>query len=193
MKSESMRFQPTIIVTVAILAIITTLVSGMVYVRSVAAQSPCVAQISYPFTSTTQNPNSNVAVTIPVSATCSFNGGQLYAVGDAFDNATNTALGSVLATLPSKGGNQFNGQLIFIIPAADRGHPVHFEISIYSDQPNINVNFSGGQQAISNTSLLATTSAQFVVMPEFPVSQAFLILTSMGLAVAVARRRKSRM
>jgi hypothetical protein len=191
MKSETVRFRPAILVTVAFLAIIAVIVSGTTN-TPVVAQSPCIAQISYPFTSTTLNPNSNVAVTIPVLATCSFNGGQLYAVGDAFDNSTNTALGSVLAALPSKGGNQFNGQLVFIIPAANRGHSVHFEISIYSDQPNINVNFSAGQQAIANTSLLATTSAQFVVLPEFPASQAFVILASMALAIAVARRRKSR-
>jgi len=181
--------QPAMIITLAVLTVITAL--AIVNVGSVSAQAPCVAQISSPYMSTsTLNPNSNIAVTMPVSVTCSFTRGQLYAVGDAFDNSTNTPLGSVLGTLPSVNkSNQFNGQLVFIIPAADRGHSIYFSVSIYSDPPNIAANFSNAQQVLLNTQLLATTSAQLMVLPEFPVSTAIVTISALFVALVISKRK----
>jgi len=184
-----MHRNPTAIAALAVLTVIT----AVVIVNPVAASAlaPCVAQINTPYMSTaTLNPYSNIAVTMPVSVTCFFTRGQLYAVGDAFDNSTNTPLGSVLSTLPSiNKGNQFNGQLVFIIPAADRGHSIYFAVSIYNDPPNIGVNFSNAQQMIVNTQLVATTSAQFMVLPEFPVSTAMVIISALFLALVISKRK----
>jgi len=177
---------------IMILAILTVIIAvAIVNVSSVLAQAPCVAQISSPYISTsTLNPNSNIVVAMPVSVTCSFTRGQLYAVGDAFDNSTNTPLGSVLSTLPSVNtSNQFNGQLVFIIPAADRGHSIYFSVSIYYDPPNIAANFSNAQQVLLNTQLLATTSAQLMVLPEFPVSTTMITIAAMFIALVISKRK----
>src|SRR5208282_3246841 len=180
--------QPTMILTLVLTVITAVAIANM---SAVSAQAPCVAQISSPYMSTaTLNPNSNIAVTMPVSVTCIFTRGQLYAVGDAFDNSTNTPLGSVLSTLPSVNkSNQFNGQLVFIIPAADRGHSIYFAVSIYSDPPNIDANFSNSQQVIANTQLLATTSAQLMVLPEFPVSTAIVTISALFVALVISKRK----
>ena len=179
----------TIIVTLAVLTVMTAV--AIVNVSSVSALAPCVAQIGSPYVSTaTLNPNSNIVVTMPVSVTCSFTRGQLYAVGDAFDNSTNTPLGSVLSALPSVNkGNQFNGQLVFIISAADRGHSIYFAVSVYGDPPNIGVNFSNAQQVIVNTQLLATTNAQFLVLPEFPVSTIIVTISALFVALVISKRK----
>ncbi|MGO9643411.1 MAG: hypothetical protein ACLPY5_01550 [Candidatus Bathyarchaeia archaeon] len=175
--------------TLAVLTFITAM--AIVNVNSVSAQAPCVAQLDSPYMSTaTLNPNSNIVVTMPVSVTCSFIRGQLYAVGDAFDNSTNTPLGSVLSTLPSVDkSSQFNGQLVFIIPAADRGHSIYFAVSVYGDPPNIGANFSNAQQVLVNTQLLATTSAQFLVLPEFPVSTAIVTISALFIALVISKRK----
>jgi len=184
-----MHRNPTAIAALTVLTVITAVV--IVNPVATSALAPCVAQINTPYMSTaTLNPNSNIAVTMPVSVTCSFTRGQLYAVGDAFDNSTNTPLGSVLSTLPSVNkGNQFNGQLVFVIPAADRGHSIYFAVSIYNDPPNIGVNFSNAQQTIVNTQLVAATSAQLMVLPEFPVSTAMVIISALFLALVISKRK----
>jgi len=183
-----LRHSP-MIMTLAVLAVI--LAVAIINAGSVLAQAPCVAQISSPHMSTsTLNPNSNIVVAMPVSVTCSFTRGQLYAVGEAFDNSTNTPIGSVLSTLPFVNtSNQFTGQLVFIIPAADRGHSIHFSVSIYYDPPNIAANFSNAQQVLLNTQLLATTSAQRMVLPEFPVSTSLVAIAALFVALVISKRR----
>ena len=72
-------------------------------------------------------------VIVPVSATCSFVGGQLYAVGDAIDASTNAHVGSVGAALSSAyGTNIYAGQLVFSLPSQVTGHSLQISISIYS-------------------------------------------------------------
>ena len=109
----------------------------------VFAQSPCIAQVSYPAISSSYNPN--IGITVPVSVTCSISG-QLYAVGDAYDTTTNTDLGSANTGLSSSGGGNFNGQLNFYLPTTAQGDTVQISVSIY------NTAFG------NNGSLLATTS-----------------------------------
>src|SRR5208283_745334 len=95
----------------------------------VFAQSPCVAQVSYPAISSYYNPN--IGMTVPVSATCSYSG-QLFAVGDAYDTTTNTDLGSVNTGLTSAGSGNFNGQLNFFLPTTIQGHTIQISVSIYN-------------------------------------------------------------
>jgi hypothetical protein len=173
------------IAALAVLAIMATFFAASLTVTS--AVSSCIPQISTPYV-TTSNPYSNIEVRMPVSATCSFSGGQLYAVGDAFDISTGTPLGSVISTLPSiSKSNRFYGQLVFIIPAVDRGHPIQFTVSVYSDPSNVGVNFSNEQQIIWNGQLLGTTSAPPLVVPEFPVSTAIIMTTVLFGALIFAK------
>jgi hypothetical protein len=98
---------------------------------------PCVVQLGYSSLSTTQYYyNMNVGLTVPVSASCSLVGGQLYAVGDAYDTTANTDLGSVSTALtPVYGSSTFNGQLVFSLPSSILGHPVRISVSIYNGAP----------------------------------------------------------
>ena len=94
----------------------------------------CTAQLVSPLSTTYYNENGQIVV--PVSATCSFTGGQLYAVGNAAD-LFGTNLGSTNTVLTSvNGGNVFNGQLIFTIPLSIRSDTVQISVSIYSNGPN---------------------------------------------------------
>ena len=183
-----MLIKNVMIAALTVLAIAATVM--IVYPGAASGQPLCVAQISSPYMTTTLNPYSNIQLTMPISVTCTFTRGQLYAVGDAFDNSTNVPLGSVLGTLPSVNkGNQFNGQLVFIIPAADRGHSIYFAVSIYYDPPNTWANFSNSQELIANAQLLATTNAQVLVLPEFPVSTVVVIIAVLFVALATSKRR----
>src|SRR5208282_5770003 len=92
--------------------------SGPVY-----AQTPCIAQASYPVVSLPQY-NSNVAVTVPVSASCSYTVGPLYAVGDAYDTTISSDLGTVSTGLSLVGGGSYSGQLLFSLPTSTLGHTV---------------------------------------------------------------------
>ena len=108
----------------------------------VFAQTPCIAQASYPTVSGPQYYYSNFAVTVPVSTSCSYISGPLIAVGNAFDATTSTSVGTVSTGLSSVG----SGQLVFSLPPSTLGHTVQFSVSIYNN--------NNGQAG----SLLASTS-----------------------------------
>ena len=122
---------------------------------------PCAAQLGYPVMGQQYYGyyGSNVLVTEPVSVTCSFAAGQLYAVGTAYDPIFNANVGTSNAVLiGTYGGNSFSGQLQFSLPISVQTHSVQFSVSIYNAQ-------SGYYQPYYNGSLLTTTSATFVVTP----------------------------
>jgi len=116
----------------------------------VFAQTPCIAQASYPVVSSAQY-NSNIAVTVPVSTSCSYTVGPLFAVGDAYDTSISTGLGTVSTGLSLVGGGSYNGQLLFSLPASALGHTVQFSVSIYN-------NYNG-----QSGSPLATTSQSITI------------------------------
>src|SRR5208282_3588808 len=116
----------------------------------VFAQTPCIAQTSYPVVSTPQY-NSNIAVTVPVSTSCSYIVGPLFAVGDAYDTTISTDLGTVSTGLSSVGGGSYTGQLLFSLPTSTLGHTVQFSVSIYNN--------NNGQSG----SPLATTSQSITI------------------------------
>ena len=74
-------------------------------------------------------------VIVPVSATCSFVGGQLYAVGTAIDTSTNARVGTapVGRLYSAIGTNIYAGQLMFSLPPQVTGHALQISISIYSE------------------------------------------------------------
>lgn len=101
----------------------------------VAAQS-CTASLGYSsLTSTQYYYGSNVGIIVPVSTSCSYVGGPLYASGDAFDTSANVDFGSVNTMLNSVyGASTFNGQLLFSLPPSILGHQLRITVSVYSGQ-----------------------------------------------------------
>ena len=101
---------------------------------SLVLADSCTAQLGNPLTPMYYT--SNGQIVMPLSAICSFAGGQLYAVGNAVDNfgenlgSTNTILTSI------NGGNVFNGQLLFNVPPSVQGNAVQISVSIYGNGPN---------------------------------------------------------
>ena len=131
----------------------------------VSAQS-CSAQLGSPTTSTQQYYTSNFQVTVPVSTTCSFYAGQLYATGTAYDATYNSNVGTANTALSSTyGGNVFSGQLQFNLPTSEESHSVQFSVSIYSTQTQYGQGSYGG--SYYGSSVLATTSATFTLAPNY--------------------------
>ena len=98
----------------------------------VSAES-CVEQLGYSSLSTTQYYyNSNIAIIVPVSATCSYVGTQLYAVGKAYDMSSHRNLGSVSTVLTIASGNTHTGQLVFNLSPSILGHQLQVTVLIYS-------------------------------------------------------------
>lgn len=96
----------------------------------------CVETLGYSSLSTSQYYyNSNIAITVPVSATCAFVSNQLYAVGTAYDTASNSNLGSLSTALTAAYGNTFTGQLVFNLSPSVIGHQLQVTVSIYSGYP----------------------------------------------------------
>jgi len=116
---------------IVLLGFILTAVVGVSGSSPVSADS-CAAQLGYSSLSSTQY-NSNIAITVPVSATCYFVGTQLYAVGNVYDTSSDTSLGSVSIVLTPTSGNTFTGQLAFNLSPSTIGHQVQISVSIYSD------------------------------------------------------------
>ena len=95
-------------------------------------------------------------VVVPVSATCSFHGGQLSIVGEATDASTNAHLGSAGAVLSAAYGiNIYTGQLVFNLPPQVTGHTLQISISI----------FGGIYNGFSNGSPLTTSVETVQVNP----------------------------
>ena len=128
---------------------------------SQVSADPCTAQLGYPVMGQQYYGyyGSNVLVTVPVSVTCSFAAGQLYAVGTAYDPIFNANVGTSNAVLiGTYGGNSFSGQLQFNLPISVQMHSVQFSVSIFGAQAGYYQPYNGG-------SLLTTTAATFVVTP----------------------------
>jgi len=123
---------------------------------------PCEAQLGSPSVTTQQYYyGGNFQVTVPVSASCSFYPGQLYATGMAYDTMYNTNIGTANTVLSSTyGGYGLTGQLTFTLPTSAQSHSVQFSVSIYGAQNGYYGGYYGGN-------LLATTSSTFVVGPSY--------------------------
>ena len=103
----------------------------------------------------------NFEVTLPVSASCSFYAGSLYATATAYDTTYNTNIGVTNAVLTSTyGGYGYSGQLTFTLPVSAQSHSVEFSVSIYSTENGYYGGYYGG-------SLLAQTSSTFVIGPSY--------------------------
>ena len=92
-----------------------------------------------------------IQLTVPISLSCPITGGQLSAVGNAYDTATDANLGSSNIVMNSNNG-YYSGQLVFALPPSVIEHLLQVQISVYS-------NYSYGQYG----SLVATTSPTFTI------------------------------
>lgn len=145
------------------LVLILALVIGAIAVGAgnspVSAQA-CTAQLGTSTTYTQQYYGSGFQVTVPVSTSCSFYAGQLYATGTAYDTTYNSNIGSANTQLSSTyAGYGFSGQLQFNLPATAASHPVQFSVSIFG---------TGYGQQYYGGSTLATTSETYLVGPSYP-------------------------
>ena len=115
----------------------------------------CGAQLGYSTVAASQNSNSNISVTLPVSAICSYVSNQLYASGTAYDMSTNVAIGTATTMLTQSSGNAypgtFAGQLVFTLPSSMLGRRVQFNVSIYSGYPNGYNGYGGNGAQIATT------------------------------------------
>jgi hypothetical protein len=108
--------------------------------NSPASADPCTIQSSsLAYVGQHYDYGYNGVVIVPISATCSFSGGQLYAVGDATDASTNAQAGSANTVLFSATGTTiYTGQLAFRILGPNGnspefiGHTLRISISIYN-------------------------------------------------------------
>ena len=122
---------------------------------------PCQAQIGYPNISTLQYYGANFQLTLPVSATCSYYQGQLYAIGTAYDTTYNSNIGTANSILtPTYGGNGFTGQLQFTLPTSATSHSVQFSVSVYSTQSGFYGGYGSGY-------VLATASSTYLMSPSY--------------------------
>jgi len=109
----------------------------------VFAQSCNASLGSSSLTSTQYNYNSYIGINTPVTAYCSFYGGQLSAVGDVFDTSANVDVGSVSTILtPTYGGSTYVGQLVFSLPPSIFGHQLRIMVTVYGGQ----YGYGSGQQ-----------------------------------------------
>jgi hypothetical protein len=153
---RSMRFMRTRYCGIVLLSFILVAVALNGGSSSVSAES-CAVQLGYSNLSTTQYYYySNIAITVPVSATCSFVGIQLYAVGNAYDTSSNRNLASASTALTTATGNTFTGQLVFNLSPSIVGHQLQVTVLIYSGYPN-------GYEA--NGAPLATAAQSLQVNP----------------------------
>lgn len=145
-----------------LMALLATGVVAVATNNSFALAQPCQAQIGSPNVSTLQYYyyGGNFQVSVPVSASCSFYAGQLYASGTAYDTTYNVNIGTANTVLnPTYGGYGYTGQLTFTLPISSQSHSVQFSVSIYGTQNG----YYGGYYG----NLLAQTSSTFVIGPSY--------------------------
>ena len=161
----------------AIFAIATTPTS--VYANS----NSCTAQLSSS-TATYYYYNSNVALTVPVSATCSFSGGQLYAVGYAYDTSTNMAQSSANTFLTST-SSTFNGQLGFKLSSTLLGHTLQISVSVYGPTAySASAYYSPGNfLGCDNTSMACNYGLPYPPAGYSPAAAYAQLLTSASITV----------
>jgi hypothetical protein len=101
--------------------------------NSPVSADPCIVEPnSHAYIAPNSKSNTS-GIIVPVSATCSFVGGQLYAEADAIDTVTNAHVGSAHTVLTSAAGTNFyTGKHVFNVPSQVAGHPLRVSTSIYS-------------------------------------------------------------
>lgn len=97
---------------------------------SLVAADSCIGQLNFFTTAPTIGYSPTIAVTVPVSATCVFTGGPLYAQGTVYDQTQGVTVAYGRSILGSYGGNVFNGQLIFTVP--NNPDVLQVSVSIYA-------------------------------------------------------------
>lgn len=119
---------------VVLLTLLLGLAVGVIANSSPVSANACTVQTGS-FITGSYYSNPNIAVIVPISAQCSFTGGQLSASGNAYEATTKANLGSSNTTLLSAvGSNTYEGQLVFTLSSSEEWHSVRVAISVYSGQ-----------------------------------------------------------
>jgi hypothetical protein len=100
-----------------------------------------------------QNNAYNVQLTVPISIGCPTTGGQLWALGYAYDTATGTNLGSNNIIMTFNNGI-YSGNLVFNLPSSVVGHQLQIQIQVFNSY--VNGQYGG---------LVATSSPTVTVNP----------------------------
>jgi len=101
--------------------------------NSAVSADPCIVEPNSHAYIAPNSISNTSGIIVPVSATCSFVGGQLYAEADAIDTVTNAHAGSAHTVLTSAAGTNFyTGKHVFNVPSQVTGHPLRVSTSIYS-------------------------------------------------------------
>ena len=150
----------------------------------------CVETLGYSSLSTSQYYyNSNIAITVPVSATCAFVSNQLYAVGTAYDTASNSNLGSVSTALTAAYGNTFTGQLVFNLSPSVIGHQVQVTVSIYSGYPYGYYAYTGnGASLATAVQLLRVNVNNYLTATTINMATVTIIRTVTPINTAIVTR-----
>ena len=146
-------------------ALVLALAIGVIAVatnNNFASAQPCQASLGSPNVYAQQYySGGNFQVTLPVSVTCPFYQGQLYATGTAYDTTYNTNIGTTNVALgPTYNGYSSTAQLTFSLPSSAQSHAIQFSVSIYSTT-------NGYYGAYLGNALLAQASSTFIVGPSY--------------------------
>ena len=142
------RHYPLLIIAVLLPLVAVAASSGLVFAQSCPLQIGSISASQYNGSNYYYGANSpsNIQMTMPISLSCPYMGGQLWAVGNVYDTITNTNLGSNNIVMNSNGG-YYSGQLVFNLPSSVIEHQLQVSVSVYSS-------YSYGQYG----SLVATSS-----------------------------------
>ena len=144
-------------------ALVLTLAIGVIAVATnanIVLAQPCQAQLGAPNVSQPYYYGPSFQVTVPVSTSCSYYAGQLYASGTAYDASYNTNVGTANTVLTSTyAGYGYTGQLTFSLPISEQSRSVQFSVSVYGTQNGYYAGPYGG--------LLAQTFATYLVGPSY--------------------------
>ena len=129
-----MRDALTRSVGVVFLTLLLGIAVGVIASSSPVSADTCAVETGS-FVTGSYYANPNIALIVPISAQCSFIGGQLTAVGNAYEATTNANLGSSNTILLSaEGSSIYSGQLVFTLSSSEEWHNVRVSVSIYNGQ-----------------------------------------------------------
>jgi len=134
-------------------------------------QQPCQVQLGYPNVQTqAYYYYGNIfQLTLPVSASCPFYAGQLYAAGSAYDTAYGMNVGTAQTVLSSTyAGYGYTGQLTFTMPTSVAGRSVQFSVFIYGSQNGYYGGYNGGPPLAQAWSTFTIPSTYYQGYPSYP-------------------------
>lgn len=141
------------------------LVAGLMFVATsnVEAQyTSCLTELTSPTVFEVHGYELDLGVTVY----CSYNPGQIYATGTAFDISQNMNLGMARAIITLGSGSAYTGDLYFSIPTSGQNNLVQFSVSVYSVQAGSYTGQYYGNLCYSNCILTSGSQTFTLSSPE---------------------------